>query len=124
MITSDPVEFEYDGAKPRYYQIMSRIHTMTPNQSTNLENFKTYCKTGEKIKLCVMQIRDKQMNLDAQRLMSSIVFDNFVFKNAWEIGENEIDTAGILPTDNSIIPNGHEKDAPVLRISRLRTSKI
>lgn len=124
LITSDPVEFEYDGVKPRYHQIISRIHTMTPSQSTNLENFKAYCKTGGKIKLCVMQIHNKQINLDTQRLRSSILFANFVFKNAWEIGENEIDTAGILPTDNPIIPYGHEKDAPVFRISRLRTSKI
>lgn len=123
LITSDPVEFEYDDAKPRYHQIISRIHTMTPSQSTNLENFKAYRKTGGTIKLCVMQIQDKQMNLDTQRLRSSIVFSNFVFKNAWEIGENEIDTVGVLPTDNPIIPHGHEEDAPVLRISRLRTTK-
>lgn len=124
LITSDPVVYEYDDAKPRYHKIISRIHTMTPSKSTNLDNFKTYCKTGGKIKLCVMQIQNKQMNLDEQRLQSSIVFSNFVFKNAWEIGENEIDSAGVLSTDNPIIPTEHKDDAPVLRINRLGASRI
>ena len=97
---------------------------MTPNKSTNLDNFKAYCKTGGKIKLCVMQIQNKQMKLDEQRLQSSIVFSNFVFKNAWEIGENEIDSAGVLSTDNPIIPTEHKDDAPVLKINRSGAPKI
>lgn len=107
-ITSN-TSLKYDETKPRYHQIMSRIHTMTPQYSTNLDNFKAYCRTGGPIKLCAMQIKDKQMEVDPRRLKeSSILFSDFVFRNAWEVSDYDIDSAAILSTDKPIIPSDYE----------------
>jgi signal transduction histidine kinase len=39
------------------------------------------------------------------------------------IGENDPDSMAILPTDRPVIPNGHENDAPILKLIEVKKKK-
>lgn len=101
------------------------MHTMTPVTTANLDNFKAFYKTGRPVELCAMKIEGTQMVIDQNFSKIYLPFRNFVFKDAWEIGDNEIETTGILPTDKPYIPTAHKNDAPVLKaLSRPSSRKI
>ena len=46
---------------------------------------------------------------------SQILMTELHIRDAWEVGKNDFDTAGIDPNDDPIIPPG-EPDAPVLEL--------
>jgi len=45
-----------------------------------------------------------------------IPISNVVFREAWEVGVNDMDSSTILPDDDPIIPDAHLEDAPVLEL--------
>lgn len=115
LVTSEMKLKSENVTEPRFVQLMARMHTMTPATTSNLDNFKEFYKTGRPLELCAMKIEGKTMVMDQNSLRISLPFRNFIFKNAWEIDDNEIDTTAILSTDKPYIPVEHKKDAPVLR---------
>ena len=48
-------------------------------------------------------------------LDKGIIKKNLIIRNAWEIGENDIDRVVINRNDRPIIPDGNT-DAPILKI--------
>ena len=44
-------------------------------------------------------------------------------REAWEIGINDIDVAGVVPDDDVQIPGGREVDAPVLQLLEWKRQK-
>ena len=51
-----------------------------------------------------------------RRYDNLIPLRNVVFREAWEVGINDMDNATILPDDDPIIPEEHLNDAPVLEL--------
>lgn len=125
LITSEMKSKFKNITEPRYVQVMARMHTMTPNSSLNLDTFCSYFNSGIPVILCATGIKNREMVFSDSMLDAGIPFKNFVFKEAWEIGDCETETTGILLSDNPIIPEQHLKDAPVLKaLSRKPNRKI
>ena len=102
----------------RFFTTISRIHMMTPQNSQNLDMFKAYMRNHHECVLTAVEIRqDKQIVFDVDGEMPvGIPFSNIVFREAWEVGEGDIDSVVILADDHPIIPVEHQIDAPVLKL--------
>lgn len=100
----------------RYFTTASRIHMMTPQNSQNLDMFKAYMQYHPECTLTVVEIsQDNQLVFDG-KMPVGIPFSNIIFREAWEIGEDDVDSAVIYPDDLPIIPTEHQTDAPVLKL--------
>ncbi len=90
------------GTKPGFVISATRIHTMTPQSSRNLDNFKDfYSRFGYYL------LTPGGMG---QNGVPEIIFSHGILKKeieirqAYEIGVEDIDSVLILPDDNPIIP--------------------
>lgn len=93
--------------------VPSRFNVMTPNNSTNLDNFeKLYNQTKRFV------ILPAQLNTGNQ---IEPIFEKAIMKTAisiiyaWEIGEHDMEKAVIGQNDTPIIPQEHLEDAPILK---------
>jgi hypothetical protein len=116
VIGSDPAsDLVADGVKN--IVMVSRIHTMNPDSSENLERFIVdYDKAGEFI-LCQAKLNGGQIHLVARNKISK---KRIVIREAWEVGPHDPDCVGISLDDDPIIPLGVQ-DPPVVRtLERIR----
>lgn len=116
-IGTDINKIEYNTAeKIKCSTNISRIHMMTPQSSQNLDMFKAWMDDEQKCILTAVEIQqDKQIAFDTIAPLG-IPFSNVVFREAWEIGTNDIDSVLISPEYFPLIPVEHQTDAPVLEI--------
>lgn len=99
-----------------FFTTTSRIHMMTPDNSQNLDMFKARMDYHHSCILTAVEIgQDNQIVFDG-RMPSGIPFSNVEFREAWQIGENDIDSVVILPDGLPIIPIEHQTDAPILKL--------
>lgn len=77
---------------------LSRIHTMTPDSTENLERF---IKSYEVCKECHIAT----MSLEG-KLVTHILTSGVVIRNAWEIDENDQEISAIGLDDDVLIPEG------------------
>lgn len=91
----------------------SRFHEMNANSSTNLDNLINGFDTLKQYRLCPARILDSgkiEPYFDRAILKKSLYV-----KNAWEIGEHDLDNVVIKKGDLPIIPDS-VKNAPILKI--------
>lgn len=94
----------------------SKYRTMNANTSDNLDRFRRlFSMKGECGISAVYLNSDKQMDFN-QKFKYILPLNNVIFREAWEIGINDIDSLLIEPDDNPIIPNEHKKDAPIIEL--------
>ena len=92
----------------------SRFHIMEARNFDNLDKIcREYVKTGE-LKIVPIGINNGALIPCDLRFLPQIRLRNFVVRNAWEIGPNDVDAVAIKESDNPIIPDG--VDAPVLKL--------
>lgn len=100
---------------------MTKISTMTPTNPRNLEGFiESYTKFGY-YNLAPMYYdvcNDRPEFLDKYKFLMK----ELSVRNAWEIGTNDMDMAGIEASDNPIIPKG-VVDAPILEVLKRKRLK-
>ena len=109
----------------RYVLQSERFHTMKPKTSESIDVFKALYEKFGLCKLTSVYIDDnQQMVLDdpQRRCAFMLPVKNVVFREAWEIGVNDQDSSSILPDDNPIIPEAHQKDAPVIELLKKRNA--
>ncbi len=119
VIGNDPAsDLVADGVKN--IVMVSRIHTMNPDSSENLERFiAAYEKAGEYI-LSQAKLDGGQIHLTAT---NEIRKKRIVIREAWEVGPHEPDSVGIRLDDDPIIPQGVQ-DPPVVRtLERIRQAR-
>lgn len=88
---------------PGPYFVLSRINRMDPTNSTNLANFE---KAYQSAKVCF--IAPCSMKTFVPELQYAIQLKEIVIRNAWEIGENDMDISGVPEDCEPIIPAGIE----------------
>jgi hypothetical protein len=94
-----------DLVKGGAFAMMSRIHTMTPDTSRNLDAFlKAYRKVGEYF--IAPAVVDRNGRYPEPIGDVCILKRELIIREACEIGRNDIDCVGILPEDQPIIPDG------------------
>jgi hypothetical protein len=99
--------------------VVSRVNTMTPDTSTNLDRFlNRYGRDGGY--LLVPGYVEEGGTTPEFEPQLSILASHLNVRPAWEIGENDPDVTGITEDDNVIIPDGIV-DAPILKtIKRIK----
>jgi hypothetical protein len=104
-------------ASGRGFAIMvARVNTMEPSSSHNLDAFLANYKTADAYQLGFCHSTPDAPN--PELVMNNAVLKRELYvRNAWEIGKNDCDSVGILPTDDPVIPPDHQ-DAPVLELLR------
>lgn len=107
------------------HQIMtmiSRIHTMEPNSSENLDRFlHEYGKKGRYYFGCDAMLRNGERTT-YQNASFGIEVSKLVIRWAWEIGENDLDCMVIKRGDSPFIPT-HVDSAPVVNLLKKINSK-
>jgi hypothetical protein len=88
----------------RIMAIVSRVHTMEPDSSENLDTFLTrYIRIGRFwIAPCVIAGSSFPTPLFEHRIEKQQLH----VRDAWQIGKNDFDMIGVLPDDDPIIPDG------------------
>ena len=103
----------------RFFVLMTRMHTMTPQSSKNLDMFKkAYKQLGVYILAPGTMGAEGMPNIEHRE---GIAKRELNFREAWEIGNNDLDSHLIIPSDDTpIIPVG-VTDPPVVEL--LKTKK-
>lgn len=97
---------------------VSRVHTLTPKATTNLDMFSaSYKRYG--IYLLAPAIVDESQPEPRVLFNAGIVKTSFNDREAWEIGPNDLDIAGINDETKPIVPKD-KKDAPLLKLFKQR----
>ena len=110
---------EVEKLKGRYVMQATRFHTMEPETTENIDRFR---EAFEQRHLCGISAVEFSKNSEEtmfnkeKRYNQVIPVRNIVFREAWEVGVNDMDSSTILPDDDPIIPDEHLNDAPVLEL--------
>jgi hypothetical protein len=100
---------------------VSRVHTLTPDATTNLDMFSASFKRFG-IYLLAPAIVDETQPQPRVLFDVGIVKTSFNDREAWEIGPNDLDMAGINDETMPIVPED-KKDAPVLELLKKKRLK-
>jgi hypothetical protein len=108
------IKIENSQQSSKFFTIVSRIHEMNAENPANLNNLVDFFKTMKKYTLFPARF-SFQGNKIEPVFNKGILKTNLIVKDAWEIGENDLDRAVIKSGDNPIIPDS-VKEAPILKI--------
>lgn len=98
----------------RFFAVASRIHEMNANSPENLNNLIGVFNTMKKYKLYPAKISHDGNGIKPF-FDRGILKTTLIIKEAWEIGENDLDRIVIKGNDRPIIPEGNT-EAPILKI--------
>ena len=94
--------------------VMQRIHTMEPASDKNLEMFmEAYERFGAYFLAPAVVDRSGQFPESIGEF--GILKRELIVREAWEIGLDDLDRAGILPGDDPVVPDG-VADPPVRKV--------
>lgn len=98
----------------KFFNIPLRSRIMTPDTPDNLNNLIYGIKVYKQYKLFPLLLDD---NGKSEPFFDyAIIKTSLIIKDAWEIGENDLEKAAIQKDDNPIIPDKYKNNAPVLDI--------
>ena len=93
------------------------LHKAKPTKALPLGVVLTISASGSELSDSCVVMDDK-----TKRSNHLIPINNVIFREAWEVGLNDIDSVAVLPDDDPIIPDNHQCDAPVLEVLRKKRS--
>jgi hypothetical protein len=97
-----------------FFTVASRIHEMNANSPENLNNLIGLFKSLKEYTLYPAKISHSGNEIKPF-FSKGILKTTLIIKEAWEIGENDLDRVVIKENDRPIIPEGNI-DAPILKI--------
>jgi hypothetical protein len=104
----------------RLVVMMARVHTMEPASDANLKAFlSSYEKAGRYVLAHCIRDGESDPVLVGDNYIGKI---NLHLRDAWQVGRNDLDSVGILPEDDPIIP-AEQPNAPVLELLELKRNK-
>lgn len=110
------------SSKGRFFTLISRSITMTPQSSMNLDNFLTvYSHT--KSFLLAPAVMDDERNGPELLHKSMIPMKELHVRQAWEIGPHDVDSPSVHEDDNPIIPEGIS-EPPFIELIKQRKKRI
>ncbi len=100
--------------------MMARVHTMEPSSDENLRAFlSSYEGMGRYILAHCIQDDGSEPVFVGENYIGKFKLH---VRDAWQIGRNDLDSVGILPSDDPIIPND-QPEAPVLELLGLKRQR-
>ncbi|PBP87290.1 hypothetical protein CCL20_13475 [Pseudomonas syringae] len=110
-VTSN-LERSGDGAS-KVQTALSRLHTMTPSSSENIDRFLKDYEVHKKCNVATVNAKGK--------LASHLITSGVVVMHAWEIDENDQEISAIQPDDDVLIPVS-VKNPPISRaLAKIRS---
>ena len=102
----------------RYYTTMCRKHTMTPTSTTNLDIFESMFKKFNGCWFTAFALGLQKQIVMPSSFEGAFRFNNIEFRNAWEIGVNDMAKIAIEADDDVFIPEDKKDTAPVIEVLR------
>ena len=102
-----------------HYVVVSRIHRMDPPDSRNLDNFRRRYQQFGKYILIPAHYQNAETEPNPFFELG-ILKGEVRFREAWEIGENDVDVVAIEKDDNPIIPEGVENPPVLTALARFQ----
>jgi hypothetical protein len=100
--------------KSRYITSATRMHTLNPNSDKNLNDLIKAFDHFKQFRLTPAKVSDGGKSVQPI-FEKSIIVKEIVIKHAWEVGVGDIDSSGIMKSDNPIIPDS-ESNAPIIEL--------
>ena len=98
----------------KFFKTPSRFHQINAENPQNLNNLIYGFNGMKKYKLFPASMaNDEKVEPFFDK---GIIKTSLIIKDAWEIGENDLEKVVIQKDDNPIIPDKHKDDAPILSI--------
>ncbi|WP_339435145.1 hypothetical protein [Pseudomonas orientalis] len=110
-VTSD-LDRSEDGSS-RVQAGLSRLHTMTPSSSENIDRFLKDYEVRKKCHVATVNAKGK--------LVSHLITSGVVVMYAWEIDENDQEISAIKPDDDIFVPAGVENPPISRALAKLRS---
>lgn len=110
-VTSD-LDRSEDGSS-RVQAGLSRLHTMTPSSSENIDRFLKDYEVHKKCHVATVNAKGK--------LVSHLITSGVVVMYAWEIDENDQEVSAIKPDDDIFVPAGVENPPISRALAKLRS---
>jgi hypothetical protein len=98
----------------KFFVVVPIFHEMTANSPKNLNNLISLFRSKKEYKLYPARMSTNGKGIEPF-YDKSILKTNLTIKDAWEIGENDLDRVVIKKSDVPIIPEGNT-NAPILKI--------
>ena len=98
--------------KKKVFIFVSRINRMSPNTSTNLDNFITAYKRTGTFFLAPVRIIPSRGIPEMPSIQFALAKRQLDIREAWQIGENDLDLVALSKDDDPIVPEG-VTDPPV-----------
>lgn len=110
-VTSD-LDRSEDGSS-RVQAGLSRLHTMTPSSSENIDRFLKDYEVRKKCHVATVNAKGK--------LVSHLITSGVVVMYAWEIDENDQEISAIKPDDDIFVPEDVENPPISRALAKLRS---
>lgn len=114
---SPDVKYE-DKIEGRYYSTMCRSHTMTPANTTNLDNFERQFKMFKGCWFTAFAMGQEKQIIMPSNFEDVFRFNNIEFRDAWEIGVHDFARTALEVGDEPFIPEDKKDTAPVNEVLR------
>ncbi|WXF86640.1 hypothetical protein WDV92_21070 [Pseudomonas syringae pv. atrofaciens] len=101
-----------DGAS-KVQTALSRLHTMTPSSSENIDRFLKDYEVRKKCHVATVNAKGK--------LVSHLITSGVVVMHAWEIDENDQEISAIQPDDDVFIPISMENPPITRALAKIRS---
>lgn len=102
----------------QYIAVMCRKHTMTPNDTSNLDNFERVYSQFGNCQLVAVAIDDQMhvnMNID---FSEAIELKKVIITDAWKVSAREPTRNALEWDDDPIIPESERSSAPVIELMK------
>ncbi|MGR5311409.1 hypothetical protein [Photobacterium damselae] len=111
-----------DDPSAKLYQMISRILEMTPSTSQYLDMFRKAFQEFGKYKLTYGVISTDGLALPPDSYSMAISKKQIIFKEAWQVGENDIESVAINADDDLVVPDGLT-DIPAYKVQDRKSKK-
>lgn len=105
-----------DDGSSKVQAALSRIHTMTPSSSVNIDRFLKDYEVHKKCHVATVNAEGK--------LVSHLITSGVVVMHAWEIDENDQEISAIKPDDDILIPAGMENPPISRALAKIRSFEV
>ena len=111
-----PVIPDADMKTGRYFVVMCRKHTMTPNNTSSLDALEKFLPHFGKCRLMALAIDDNNQIQVPDSFEEAIEVTSIVIIDAWRITSSSTSINALEWDDDPVIPESDETTAPVLEV--------
>lgn len=105
-----------DIKEGRYMVVMCRKHTMTPSNTSNIDNFEKMLPRFGRCRLMALAMDDNNQIVGPYNFDEAIEVKSVTITDAWRVSIHDNTRNALEWDDEPIIPNNESKTAPVLEL--------